>query len=618
MSNPTSCRPHHPLRCSPLHDSRSTPSILLALVALCIVQRLRPTWVAVSVVEAARSVRENPERASRLCSRAIGLFQATVDTLCRRGRPARPTSHETNSGELELSRALLGVTTTLLGHVKLRRPALRELVVGAWLRLQSEVPALTQARFCEALSLSDRTLRHWLTRPRHDSPPKVLPEPAPAPKKRSRRQRRPRFVFDLVVPGTQLGADTTDTCAFGVPLKLMAAQDIGGRDEQLFESVLVDDHESAEHVVRVLTDALRGREGMQVITDQGTPYLAEATRAALEDAAAEHAPQREGDPLGKATVERAFETLKGIARPLLSITNRMAAAIPSLSDKALALATARVVFTALLRAYQTGARAARVALSARGSMDEQTLARAAAKARDAARADETSRRMLLQHIHAIYQFDVPVSKFVRFFLRYPLAVLRDAETALRPQLHRNDIRSLFRYFAALVRSAFAEHCRERSRLEHEAQQQAASQAETARYHAQQQRWLDDPCSWLRDALDALASQWIPSTDSLLFGGEGLGLAWLRRALARLVVLHGLASTTDIVTGALADIQLRRRDRLGDHGLDAVGRLVRRELDRICAQRHATPNTHCPPSGNSATLWNIGQTSRPPPPNPLPI
>jgi DNA-binding transcriptional ArsR family regulator len=38
---------------------------------------------------------------------------------------------------------------------------------------------------------------------------------------------------------------------------------------------------------------------VQAITDQGTPYMAEETRAALGALEAEHAPQKEGDPTGK-------------------------------------------------------------------------------------------------------------------------------------------------------------------------------------------------------------------------------------------------------------------------------------------------------------------------------
>ena len=51
--------------------------------------------------------------------------------------------------------------------------------------------------------------------------------------------------------------------------------------------------------MRVLTEALAERPGSQVLTDQGTPYMAAATRDALDALGAEHAPQKEGDPCGK-------------------------------------------------------------------------------------------------------------------------------------------------------------------------------------------------------------------------------------------------------------------------------------------------------------------------------
>jgi len=95
----------------------------------------------------------------------------------------------------------------------------------------------------------------------------------------------------VTLPETQYAADTTDLCAFGVPLKLVAAQDIGGRDEMLFGAVIVDESESAAHVVQVLAEALAGYSGAQVLTDQGTPYMAEAMKRAMDELTIEHAPQ---------------------------------------------------------------------------------------------------------------------------------------------------------------------------------------------------------------------------------------------------------------------------------------------------------------------------------------
>src|SRR5512138_1486800 len=254
------------------HSSEASPSPLFAVVAIALLHRIRPDWLAIGVTEAARAEGLNPERISRLASRVQGLWQAILETHSHRGRP---TSQPTGDDELGMLRALLAVATPLLAQVNFKKPALRALVVGAWLRLRTESPQLTQERFCETLALPTRTLRSWLENSPKEHQPLVDPKPpyntAPKRNTKPRKPRRPRFGFELVIPDTQIGADTTDLTAFGVPLKLVAAQDIGGRDESLFDAVVVDDHESAQHVIDVITAAIAGREGMQVITDQGTP-----------------------------------------------------------------------------------------------------------------------------------------------------------------------------------------------------------------------------------------------------------------------------------------------------------------------------------------------------------
>ena len=80
----------------------------------------------------------------------------------------------------------------------------------------------------------------------------VSPVAPPPEKKRPKKlsPRRPRFGFDVTLPDTQVATDTTDLEAFGVSLKLVAAQDVGGRDQDLFDSIIVDNRESADHVVR--------------------------------------------------------------------------------------------------------------------------------------------------------------------------------------------------------------------------------------------------------------------------------------------------------------------------------------------------------------------------------
>lgn len=301
-----------PRRCPWLNrKSTSLPSALLCLVALAIVGRLHPDWLTIRIGEAAALLGVPLERVSRLASRAISMFEQVLATLTRRGRPARDCKAQDCQTQLRLTQELLAVTSSLLRQARLNRQQLRIQVVGAWQRL-SGVPSISQALFCRTVGVPERTLRAWLrTGPRKTPCPP--PAPQPKPLRPPRPPRRPRFGFEVTLPETQIGADTTDLCAFGVPLKLIGAQDIGGRDSNLFDSVLVDDQENAEKVVTVLGEALRDLPGAQAITDQGTPYMAEATAKALDELEAEHAVQREADPIGKATVERAFRTIKDIA-----------------------------------------------------------------------------------------------------------------------------------------------------------------------------------------------------------------------------------------------------------------------------------------------------------------
>ena len=151
--------------------------------------------------------------------------------------------------------------------------------MGAWLPLSTALPSLTKTAFCKARSLPERTLRSWLAHPpvaRTTPTPPSPPSPPP-----HRPQLRPRFRFDVHLPGTQVGADTTDLSVFGVPLKLVGVQDIGGRDSRLFDSVVIDTRECADHVVDALRVVLRDCPGIQALTDQGTPYMAAATKPSV-------------------------------------------------------------------------------------------------------------------------------------------------------------------------------------------------------------------------------------------------------------------------------------------------------------------------------------------------
>jgi transposase InsO family protein len=591
---------------SPSHKCTSLPSPLLCLVALGIVARLRPAWLAVDVGEAARAEAQSPERVSRLVSRAIAPFEAALATLTRRGRPPRAREADARDAELAMTRELLAVASGVLEAVSKRGLVVRDRIVGAWRRLEAS-PGMTQARFCDALGLSVRTLRSWLTtppRPRRPSPP-VPPGPKPP---RSRPPRRRRFSFDVTLPDVLIGADTTDLSTFGVSLKLVAAQDVGGRDTSLFDAIVVDDRESAEHVVRVLEELLRGKPGAQVITDQGTPYMAARTKQALDELAVEHAPQREGDPCGKSTVERAFRSLKDVARPLLALTDRLADAVPALRDGDLAKAAATVVLTALLRAYQHGARAARAAIDARGGLDADTLADLAEQTRERARATEQSARLLLAHVHELYGLGGSQRSFVDSLRIYPLSVLRDAEKAMRAQAHRDDIRDRRSYFAAVVRKLHDEHKCMSKRDRREREEHTLRERDRREHDARLAAWRAEPARALRDALDLVAMQWVPKQSVLFAGGAGFGLGLAQRAIARLTELHGLTAAADVIRGVLATWRIANLDRLGRDGLDAVEHVIVRGL------ADATPDTtaRCPVSATSATLPLAGRFSRPPP------
>jgi hypothetical protein len=561
------------------------------------VRRLRPTWVALDVQQAAHQEHESAERISRLSTRALEIFEPALASVTRRGRPPR-CAHDDD--ETPLLRALLEVATALLAHVSFRRPAVREIVVGAWRRLSRE-HGVTQPRFCSALAIPARTLRSWIARLPHSPAavaapiePVVAPDPSPRPP-RKRPPRRARFGFDVTLPDTQLAADTTDLRAFGVRLKLVAAQDIGGRDQDLFDAVVVDDHESAELVRDVLERALRGHAGAQALTDQGTPYMAALVADALDALDVEHAPQKEAHPQGKATIERAFSTIKSIAAPLLAITDKLALAIPALRDTVLATSVARLVVAALLRAYQHGARAARRASDARGPIDDTTLSQLAAESRERARATERSARLLLTHVHELFGISKPLRSFVDSLRRYPLTVLRDAERALSSQVHRADIHDRASYFAAIVRRLHDEHRKTLARANADAIQDARLRAQISDHEHRIAQWNANPAHWMRDALHALASHWIPARRELLFGGVGLGLKWLTLALARLSEIHGTVAARDIAQALLADFTRAQLDRLGPDGVAAIHSLVARHIDSLDANLPSAPLAASAPS-----------------------
>jgi len=594
------------------HSFCEKPSSLLVLICLAVVHRLRPQYLAVSLSGAAVEEGIGAQRLSRLCTGAIGPFEQVMQKLVRRGRPPLD-GQDYRDQQLLIVTALLSVARQILAQVPLRRPAVRQLLVGAWLRLKAEMPSLTQKRFCQSLGLSERTLRYWLSGAGpgagQSQQPLALPAPADDKPPRKRPPRRARFGFDLTVPDNQFAADTTDLVAFGIPLKLIASQDIGDREQNLLDSVLVDDHESALLVGQVLGDTLCKLPGAQLISDQGTPYLAEHTRQLLEQLEAEHAPQREADPWGKATLERAFGVVKAIAAPLLQITNQVARAVPALARADLAKASATVLLTALLKAYQAGARACQRAAQQRAGLSIEQLQQAAQSSRDNALAEDRSARLTLERIFDAYSLNGSRQAFVRLLRRYPLQVLHEAEKAFGSQVHRDDIRDRKSYFFAIVRKKFDEYKRDQTRIRAEREQQRQFEQQLRQSDTQLQRWLQDPASWLTDALNAFACQWLPDKKQLLFGGAGIGHAWIRGAIERLVELHGPAST-DIALGVLAQFRRAQQQHLGAEGLQAIERIAETYFAPI---PKLDDKQHCSAEFLSAILPNTGSLPHPKPP-----
>lgn len=392
---------------------------------------------------------------------------------------------------------------------------------------------------------------------------------------------------------------------------MIAAQDVGGRDADLFDGVVVDTAESADRIRDLLTQVLSPDGGEQVVTDQGTPFMAGELADALDQLGAEHAPQREGDPLGKATIERAFRTVKDIARPFLQLTNHLASILPRLARPDLAKATVKLVMCMLLRAYQAGARATRRAIDARGGMDESSLAHAAEESRRRARATDRSAKLLLARVHETFQLPGTVTAFVRAFRAFPISVLQAAEQAFASQAHREDIADGWKYFAAIVSRLHRDHSREVARRCADLEQLRRSREESARHANQLARRMSDPASWLREGLELIAAHWLPARGTLLFDGVGAGTGTLRAAVDRLVELHGPVAALDMARGVLQDFSRHPPPELESNAIPPIVAVATRTLDDLATT--LGDNLHFTGPPGTGILPRAGSKPRPGPP-----
>jgi hypothetical protein len=393
----------------------------------------------------------------------------------------------------------------------------------------------------------------------------------------------------------------------------MAAQDIGGRDLDLLDDVVIDSRESSDPIARLLRSVLSTEGGEQVQTDQGRPYMAAAVAAALEDLKAEHAPQVEGDPWGKATIERAFRTVKDIARPLFGLANRLAAAFPTLADPGLAKSAAEIIVRFLLRAYQAGARAAWRSRDARGNIGLEALVRAADESRERARVADESARLLLTRAHETLAIPGGVTEFIRHFRSFPIAVLQRAERAFAAQAHRGDIANRTAYFAGLVSRFHAEHVQIQARKRtSEEDARRLRQNRIAREAIIDRRWRD-PAAWFFEGLEFLACQWLPQLGELLFDGIGAGRGHMRAEILRLIELHGLQPALDVARGVLPGFLLSSPAGVSPDALPAIFSVAERLLAEFPTP---APTPDFTPPISSAILRRPGSTTRPGPSPPL--
>ena len=503
-------------------DSPSKSSLLLALLCASIVADHDRSWLAHPVAQLIPEGGPRPEHVSRIKAKVKGVFADLVEAATRRGR--RPTSPQDHRSPLLA--ALLAVATRLLAlsNIPIRRRAVQDEIVCAFDRLHAE-HAVTAREFCAAIAIPERTLHSWQHRPPKPPPPPTPSPPPPTPNDRNTG----RFDLDVTAPDTQLGGDTTDITVLGVDLKLVGVQDIGDRERCLFDAFEIVESETHEVVCRVVADAAAGREGLQFITDQGTPFVAEAAKQAYDAIGVEHAPQREGTPTAKATVERGFGTLKNALAPLLDVLNRVAGAVPSLRQPELARHVATLLVATFLRVYAAGRRHLGHPLD---GQDPDVLRTIVEEQRANARAEDRSARLFLEAIHAEYAMPGSCEAFVRAFRRYPLEDLHDAERRFRAYACRCKPRLCDRYFAAVVRDV---HERGNARRSTEWKQRRADGEARRADAAAAQRAADldtHPERRLHDGLDVLADTWQSETGGFV-GDACLARIWLRRAIAAL-------------------------------------------------------------------------------------
>lgn len=331
-------------------------------------------------------------------------------------------------------------------------------------------------------------------------------------------------------------ADTTDIRVLDVPLKLVAVQDPGGRDQSLWEAIQVSETETAAVVSDVAVAAAQGRAGLQLVTDQGRPYIASEAARAYEAAELEHVPAPEGTPTAKATLERSFGTIKPLLAPLAVFTAQLAAAVPALRHASLARILGQLLISAMLEAHRLGLTSR---VGATRPSDPDLLRVLAAEERYRVTHGNLSRRQLLERLHDEYAMEGSREAFVRSLRYHAYDDIQEAErrfrrAVLRPRdIHRSD-----RYFVAILKNVFDKKEPER-RAEREKLKKHLRQREEERLIQEERRQLEaSPDRAILTGLRLSAVTYQPKHGTLLLGGMGMGRVILRRAVAAIVERDG--------------------------------------------------------------------------------
>lgn len=536
----------------------SVPSPLLALVCASVVGAFASSWLSRPVSELAKEVGIRADRISRLKRKLLGSLEKLLFRASTRGRKSRR-----RRSKMELRRiraeALLQVAREVirLGGVKKRR--VRDYLIAARDRLKAEQD-ISHRDFCQALCLSERSVRNWAQK--GVAAPEE-PDPTPLPE-----AKRPRGVgrFDLAVtlPELQLVGDTTNLTIFGVPLKVVAFQDPGDRHRSPWESFVVESEENQGIVLEAIKDAVGDLAGMQIVVDQGTPYMAEAVKQACEDLDLLHEPQKEGTPTDKATKERQFGVIKHFLGPLLTLTGKIAEAVPSLQNADLAKAFGRLLLGTYLRVYVAAA-----AVRETNRPDDPVVLEEIARAqREGAVAERRSAKLLLEVIFDRYQFKGSKRDFVRAHRRRALKDIEEAEHRLAKKAGEGTIRHWLRYFSGILSNVVQERAASRkqkaSSRRREARERAQRQEENRTAAAWKQYLNDHPEHRLAEGLKNIASQYRPPRDELLYQGVGLGTAQVRQALQIMVEESGQAVIDRAEVGWRTFLSTNQESRAAPH------------------------------------------------------